>query len=144
MSRKNNPFRPRKNIETILAAFARGDKPRRPGERIYCPGRRTCSTDGEKIYSYNEPIAIRLDDGTVVVRERWGTNTTSHHIRACKICLPQYGIQVKVVPYPREAVRHHERRHRYAAARPHGHCEFASRCVEHESNPDVPPCKETY
>lgn len=140
--RDDRNFRPRKNIEAIMDAFARGDKPGPRSSRIYCPGRRTCSTDGDIIYSYNEPIAIKLHDenNTVVVRESWGTATTNSQIRACKICLPRYGFRVQVVPDPGRAVENHKSKRRYSAARPHGRCVHAGYCVEHEANPDVPSC----
>lgn len=143
---RDEDFTPRDNILTIIEAFARGDtpNPRRLGSdkvyvsrsngRIYAHNnsRQTCSTDGNIIYSYNEPIAIKLHDAnnTVVVRERWRTNTTSHQIRACKICLPQYGFRVQVVPDPKEAVQavEHRKRHRYDAVRPHGRCALRGAC----------------
>lgn len=153
-SRRDREFNPRSNILSVIKAFARGDKPGSPGTddvctrqgRIYARNnpRLTCSTDGEKLYSYDEPIAIKLGDeyNTVIVREHWGSNTTSHHIRACKILLPQYGFRVEVASCPREAVDKHKKRHRYASARPHGRCEFATYCVEHEADPSVESCKE--
>ncbi len=36
-----------------------------------------------------------------------------------------------------------QRRIRFAATRPHGLCERTKRCVEHETNPMVKPCKGT-
>lgn len=158
---------PRKNITTIIEAFARGYKPSGRSDRIYGDSRQTCSTDGETIYSYNEPIAVRVHDGcgTVLVLETWSTNTTRAQINACKLLLPRYGFRVIVVPrLPRlgsdsgaivvvptpsmttvesRKSRKSRKWYRYrASARPHGRCEFADHCVEHAANPSVAACKE--
>lgn len=135
-------------IQEIIAVFARGDKPgSRSNGRIYPKGNKTCSTDGETIYSYDEPIATRLNDSlnTVLVRDRWRTpavSTTDRHIYNCKQHLPDYGFRVEVVPNVRLAVEARKNKHRFAAARPHGRCERVGYCVEHANNPDVAPCQE--
>lgn len=44
------------------------------------------------------------------------------------------------LPGPQPAETSKQRRHRVAPARPHGMCERAGRCVEHERNPRVEAC----
>ena len=133
-------------IEEIIKIFARGDRPPPGKKRIYATGVKTCSTDGETIFSYDEPIAVKLHDSlnTVLVRDRWRTprvSTTDRHICRCKQWLPGYGFRVEVVPDVRRAVEEHKSKHRYSAARPHGRCERAGYCVENEADPTVPSCE---
>lgn len=150
-------------IRAVVAAFARGDKPGPPGGgrttngpiyfagdswRTYVRGDRgkTCSTDGEKIYSYDEPIVVKLHDrdNTVLVLNRWRTpavSTTDRHIYVCKSDLPGHGFRVEVVDDLRGAVRERRDRRRYASTRPHGLCERAEHCLEHEQDRNVSSCK---
>lgn len=133
-------------IREIIEIFARGDRPRPGKDRIYATGVKSCSTDGETIFSYNEPIAVKLNDSfkTVLVLDHWRTprvGTTDRHIYRCKAYLPGYGFRVEVVPDVRRAVEDHKNKRRYAATRPHGRCEHAGYCVEHEADPTVPPCE---
>lgn len=137
---------PKQPILDVIEAFVRGDKPSpRSQGRIYSQSRnRRCSTDGIKIYSYDEPIVVKLDDNTVLVLKRWTkpTSTTDKHISACKAVLPKRGFRIELVDNLREAVRVRNEKRRYGPSRPHGRCEFITRCVEHEIDPTVTSCKD--
>ena len=50
-------------------------------------------------------------------------------------------LPVKYWPSSVERAEREQRRTRFAAARPHGLCERAKRCVEHEADSRVQPCK---
>jgi len=118
----------RSNIRQVIEAFARGHKAPRSSGRFYARGdkRKTCSTDGNPIYSYAEPIAVRLSGKTVLILDRWGTLTTDSQIHACKCELPRLGFRVVVVPDLYDAIKSY----RSVSALPHGRCEFSDHCVE--------------
>jgi len=83
----------RKNIETILNHFFGG----------FPKDQDTCSTDGQTIYSYSEPI-VKRQGNEILVLDKYPTRTTQGQINACKLYLkdePGY----RVVPsFPREIV----------------------------------------
>lgn len=80
----------RKNIEKVLRAFTAGQVA--SGD--------TCSTDGKRVYSYRELIAIRCEDDSFAVVDEDTLNvrsrTTVSQVRACLVFLPSK--TTKVVP----------------------------------------------
>lgn len=65
----------RKNILSVIEAFKSGKRKRE----------RSCSTDGNSIWSYAALIAKRNDDGSVWVEDDFGwSRTTTGQIRACQ------------------------------------------------------------
>ena len=73
----------RANIKKVIEAFT-------AGEPASGDSKRTCSTNGYTIFSYEMPIAWRLLDGSVVVAEydAGPSRTTKSQIRACEIAFP--------------------------------------------------------
>jgi hypothetical protein len=67
----------RKNIEKVIAAF-------KAGKSASGDSKKTCSTDGERIYSYAMRIAERHDDGSIWILpyESAPSVTTKSHVRA--------------------------------------------------------------
>ena len=84
----------RKNVSAVIDAFLAG---RRHSEK-------TCSTDGERIYSYSLPIAARLENGHVVVldKARSPSSTTSSQINAVLSAIPS-AETVDAIPGEHEA-----------------------------------------
>jgi len=62
----------RKNIEHVIKAFA---------DKRTC-NEKTCSTDGETIFSYETPVALRTGDGSIYLLSHFPTRTTQAHISA--------------------------------------------------------------
>lgn len=70
---------PRKNISEVIDAFKAGGRAQHA----------TCRTDGTTIWSYDLPIATRLNDGTVAVRKSWSSPTTQGQINAVAKAIPE-------------------------------------------------------
>jgi len=72
----------RKNMAKVIEAF-------KSGRAAIGDTKRTCSTDGNTIWSYAMPIAWRNPDGTigVVAYEKAPSQTTRTQVRACMVAL---------------------------------------------------------
>lgn len=72
----------RKNIATVICAFSQSDS-------AVGDSKKTCSTNGEEIYSYNMLIARRKDERIQVIKkDRSPSRTTSMQVNAVMSSFP--------------------------------------------------------
>lgn len=76
----------RKNISKVMEAFA-------AGKHIDGDSKRTISTDGNTVFSYDMPIAQRCRNGSleIIARSAGPTNTTRSHIAGASYWLESNG-----------------------------------------------------
>lgn len=74
----------RKNIQEVYKAW-RGHK---------ALDRKTCSTDGEVLYSWKTPILFRADDGVPVFNEDYYSATTTRQQNSIRFMLQRSGYPV--------------------------------------------------
>lgn len=68
----------RKNIQKVIEAY-------KQGKAAKGDSKGTCSTDGNRIFSYSTIIAERVGDKTVIVGGEGISRTTTAQLRAVKV-----------------------------------------------------------